>query len=222
MPKRRLFDQYKRRALPVVTVLILLGTIVVMGLGFALMLLFGPLAAAPVVVGMLWLMIEYGLLFGNQGLRRSVAAKLRGYGRRVDTGDDRFVGLAWPCHFDSIDRRMAETDDDVGFLRITPAGIEFWGDGVEFTVPADDIADVRLRRHSDAFAFWPRVEVDIRSGDPMETVVFDSRNLARHGQCRRDNRRLYRELRSLVRTDVEQVRLEALLTEAEAERLLDA
>ncbi len=215
----RVFDDYKRKVMPAMVGVAVLGLPLAMALSAWLIPLLGPVAPGLAVVAYFWWFFERGILFGNQRLRQRVAGKLLGFGRRVEQAGDRFVGLAWPCHFETAERRLVETDDDVGFLRVTPAGIEFFGDGIEFTVAADQIAAVRLKRHGQAMAFWNRVEVDIRDGEPMETVVFDSRDKPGHTACRRDNQRLYRELRALVGPDVEQVRLEARALEEEFERL---
>lgn len=219
---RRLFDQYKRTAVWGVSMTIGVGVVLILSLAAALGAALGPLASIAALAGGIWLMVEYAVLYGNQGLRRRVAEKLRGYGRHVDTGDDRFVGLAYPCHFDTAGRRLVETDDDVGFLRLGPDGFSFLGDGVEFEVPADDIADVRLVQHLQALAVWQRVEVDIRSGEPMETIVLDSRDHARHGACRADNRRLYQALRAMIRPDLEEIRLAARLEAESLEQRIDA
>ncbi|MCC7495543.1 MAG: hypothetical protein IT204_24550 [Fimbriimonadaceae bacterium] len=178
-----------------------------------------PGAAAGFVAGYVWGSLEFGVLAGNRRLRQAVVAKLQGYGRAVETGDDRFVGLAYPAFFQT-NRRQVETDDDVGFLTVDAEGLTFLGDGIEFRIPAVQIAAVRVRRDPHSFFLSRRVEVTTRDGEPQEVVLFDSRDRWPHSACNLDNQRLYREIQRLIRPASEQPRL--VTAEREADAVLDA
>ncbi|MBI5831331.1 MAG: hypothetical protein HZB16_03355 [Armatimonadetes bacterium] len=141
--------------------------------------------------------LQFGILAGNRALRNAVAERLASFGHAVETGHDRFVGLAYPCYF-GHERRAVETDDDVGFLTVDARGLVFLGDGLDFVVPAEQIADVRLVRDANTFFLSNRVEVETRDGEPQDTIVFDSRDHAAHSACNRDNRRLASEIRAIM------------------------
>lgn len=192
----RVFPLYKRRCVPLVAALSILATWASAGLGLLAYLALGPIVGVAVGVAALAMAFDRLMLTGNGWLRRRLARRLRALGEPAETGRDRFVGLAHPCHLDSYDRRMIETDDDVGFLTIAWDGIHFHGDGLEFVIPRGDILDVRLVRSF--HAPWARVEVSIAGGEPFDALIFDSREHNSHRACRRDTRRLYHELLALL------------------------
>ncbi len=216
----RVFEEYQRRIVSYQLKSTLAGCLLVVPVAAAVTALFGPAAGGPtaLLAWLLWL-FERGILAGNQELRGAVAAKLRALGHRVDTGADRFVGLAWPCYYGTA-RRQVETDDDVGFLTVDRDGLTYLGDGIDFHIAADNILAVRVRRHAATLFLSNRVEVDTADGEPQETVVFDSRNRVWHSGCNRDNLALFRQVLAVMRPHVAAARLQAV--EAERTRLLDA
>jgi len=216
----RVFADYQRRVVGHQTRCSLLGMLYVLPVTAAAVALCGPSAAPPAaLLAMLFWTFERGILAGNEQLRAEVAAKLRAVGHRVETGRDRFVGLAWPCYYGTA-RRQVETDDDVGFLTVAGDGLTYLGDGIEFHIPADNIRSVRLRRHAATLFLSNRVEVETVDGEPQETVVFDSRNRVWHSGCNRDNLALCRQIQAVMRPAEAAARLQAV--EAERSRLLDA
>lgn len=196
-PTNRVFPRYLKRFPPLVALAAVGLTFGAMAVGGALTALLGPIIGIAGAVFVGWLMWERAILIGNGWLRREVAQRLRQFGERVDTGRDRFVGLAHPCYLDDS-RRLVETDDDVGFLTVRPDGFTYRGDGLSFDVPASNIDNVRMVRHGDAMAYWKRIEVTLRDGEPFDCLIFDSRNKAAHNACRADNLRLFQELHRLM------------------------
>ncbi len=195
----RPFEIYRRRALRIVGAESLVGavlaTLAMVPLGWLLPA--GLLMPAWLVLFALW-QLEVGLLAGNRRLRHDVAERLRGFGHLVDTGADRFVGLAYPCYF-GHERRLVESDDDVGFLSVEPAGLVYCGDGDEFTIAADNIASVRLLRDPGTLFLLNRVVVETRDGEPHDRLIFDSRHHRLHSVCNRDNLRLAAAIRAIMR-----------------------
>ncbi|MBI2298677.1 MAG: hypothetical protein HYU66_06955 [Armatimonadetes bacterium] len=192
----RVFVAYKKRFLPLVG---LLSAVVAAG-GMLLFLFLarqvGLLPGLLAFFAVLAASIDRLLLLGNGWLRRRVEAKLKSLGELPQHHAGRFVGLAHPCYLDHLSRRMAETDDDIGFLTIGPAGLQYRGDAISFNIAADQVEDVRLVRSP--HAPWERVEVRIRDGEPFDAVIFDSRNAGSHRACRRDSRKLYQQLRAMA------------------------
>lgn len=197
----RMFPTYRRWVMPALALaaglLTLVTGLVLLGVGRML-----GLALLPAVMVVL---ADRLVLCGNGWLRRRVAERLRQLGEQVDTGRDRFVGLAHPCHLQTWSRRVIETDDDVGFLEVTPEGLTYHGDGLEFSVAREQF--VGVRRVQSWFAPWRRVELEIADGEPFDTVIFDSRQFASHAQCRVDNQRLYESLATLCERPPQRARL---------------
>jgi hypothetical protein len=204
----RVFDRYKWRF---VFTAAAIASVFTVATGLLFLVIFGAWGL-PLFLLPLALAFDRLVMFGNDWLRRGVAERLASVGEPVNAQRDRFVGLAYPCHLGTWRRRRIETDDDVGFLRITEGGLSYHGDALAFEIEAHNIADVRLVRHW-PFAPWHRVEVVLADGEPFDTIVFDSRQFASHGRCRRDNTNLYDSLRALLRP------ARARLTEAAVERL---
>jgi hypothetical protein len=188
----RAFSAYKRRYLPVVFCATAFGT----WFAAAVALLSGPVLAVPVFIALELLLIDRLLMVGNGWLRERVAERLGRFGERVNPVVDRFVGLAHPCHLKNSSRRVVETDDDVGYLRVDSEGLHYLGDAVSFDIPPGAIAEVRLSRSF--YAPWNRVEVTTTEGEPFDSVIFDSRHYSSHTRCREDNAALYRLLRDLT------------------------
>jgi len=199
------FGQYQRRYVWPLAGLALVCSAAV---GFGLLALFGPLLGLALFLAFSWAALDRLLLVGNGWLRRGVAQRLDEVGEPVET-EDLFVGLAHPCHFGTLRRRLIETDDDVGFLRLSPLGLYYHGDAVAFEVPAEAITEVRLVYGWGHLVPWARVEVVIEGGEPYDSVVFDSRRFTSHALCRQDNRRLYQRLRELMTAADRRARLGA-------------
>ncbi|HAZ62572.1 MAG TPA: hypothetical protein DCZ72_03030 [Armatimonadetes bacterium] len=213
---RRVFDDYKRIAplrIGCQTMVAWWLLAVCAALGWQLL---GPLG--PILALVLWIawVRDRAVLIGNRDLRREVAAKLTGLGHLVETGHDEFVGLAYPCFFEHS-RRLVETDDDVGFLSIDPQGLVFVGDGDEFAIPAADITDVYVTRDSASAGLSARIYVEIASGEPQETVVFDSRGHDSHLACNRANHTIAQRIRAIMAPHQHTIRLRAALGDREAE-----
>lgn len=213
---RRVFDDYKRTApLRIVLQAVVAWWLmaVVAAVGWQLL---GPLG--PILALVLWIawIRDRAVLIGNRDLRGEVAAKLTSLGHLVETGHDEFVGLAYPCFFEHS-RRLVETDDDVGFLSIEPQGLVFLGDGDEFAIPAEDITDVYVTRDSASAGLSTRVYVEIASGEPQETVVFDSRGHDSHLACNRANHALAARIRAITAPHHHTLRLREAARDREME-----
>jgi len=190
--KERTFRNYKRIFLPVVCLLVTLGS--------ALITLAGHLLGGW--AGVLWALVGYALLIdrllllGNGWLRRRLAQKLESLGEWHPSIPGRFVGLAHPSLTHSFWRRLTDTDDDVGFLNVSWNGIQYRGDAMSFDIPAHRIESVRLTKT--VYAPWSRLEIRIAGGEPFDSIIFDSRQYGSHHACRADTRELYQKLQGLI------------------------
>lgn len=205
LARERVFEQYKRRYIPIVT----LGSVALVLTTHLLILLLEPvvgtIGALAVAAGFLGLVLDRLLLAGNRWLRKRLAQRLERLGESLGPGRPRFVGLAHPCYLGHVGRRLGESDDDVGFLTITRDGLHYHGDSLEFVIAADAIVDVRLV--GSLQAPWRRVQLSISDGEPFDQLILDSRDHGSHWLCRHDNHELVKELRSLMTRPRERVRL---------------
>jgi hypothetical protein len=186
----------------------LVGFFAMITLALPFLILLGPGAAAvgSVLAGItggimgLWAGLDRFGLLGNHRLRRSVEQKLESLAELPfdpRNRNVRFVGLSHPCREGLL---RWETDDDVGFLEVSPEGLRYRGDALSFDVPAEDLVAVEL---VPVGGFMPRslkrVRVTLRDGEPFDEINFDSRNSDRYFTAQRDTYALYHKLRALVR-----------------------
>lgn len=195
MARRRVFQSYQRRFVPVAALITLVTTWLVTSAAVAQ----GGLAGLVLFAAFLWLVCDRLVLFGNRWLRRTVRGKVEALGELRASERAWFVGLAHPCHQATLRRRLIETDDDVGFLTIDWSGLHYRGDALHFDLPASDIVAVRMV-HS-AFAPWGRVELTTRAGEPFDALILSSRDFGSHAACRLETRRLYERLKGLCLLD---------------------
>lgn len=188
---KRVFKQYTRRFAPMVGAIVVVMTVVANLLAYQL----GGLASLALLLGYLYFLFDRMVLFGNGWLRNAVERKLRSLGELIRPEQYRFVGLAHPCHVGTAKRRLIETDDDVGFLRVDWTGIHYRGDSMSFDIPAERVLEVNRVRG--LYAPWARIEVVIDGGEPFDRIILDSRNHGSHAACRRDNAQLFKDLRAL-------------------------
>ncbi|MCC7491265.1 MAG: hypothetical protein IT204_02910 [Fimbriimonadaceae bacterium] len=188
----RAFCEYKARFMPLVGALVFAGTLVTALASMALPGVFG----LALIAAYLALVFDRLILFGNGWLRRRVAAKLQALGEIGDDSQLTFVGLAHPVYAGQVPRRLVETDDDVGFLRVTSQGLTYRGDALSFEIPAGELTAVRWVRS--IYAPWRRIELQTRDGEPFDSLILDCRNHGSHAACRAANRRLYQQLRHLL------------------------
>lgn len=141
----------------------------------------GPLAAGGIglLVGLVaagaaldWLSLGWF----NRRLRRQLVARLRRLGELDFPLDDPsvyFVGLAHPA---KVTWRRWETDDEVGFLRLTFTGLEFRGDRLHFDVGFEAIED--LTQEPVGFglpARFQRIRVRFVAGEPFDELLLCAR-----------------------------------------------
>lgn len=198
------------------------GFMAAVTLALPFLVLVGPGAAAlgGALVGTLggimgiWVGLDHFGLLGNQRLRRRVEEKLESLAELPFDPRDRnvrFVGLSHPCREKLL---RWETDDDVGFLQITPDGLRYRGDSLSFDIPVEELVAVELVPVGGMMPrSLKRVRITLRHGEPFDAINFDSRQFPRYFLCQRDTHSLFHQLRALVR----QVRREASILAEEME-----
>ena len=213
--QERIFRLYKRRFLPLVTGLTIIGTWIILAVSDRLGGSFGPLEGL-MTLGLLvtgfYVLVDRLGLFGNGWLKKRVQGKLEALGELpegVDSPQVRFVGLALPVREGWF---RAESDVDVGFLEITAEGLRYRGDALSFDVPAEDLEEVTLIYRLPAFK---RVLLHFRGHEPFDSICLDSRDSNRFFAAKRDNTALYRALQTLIRSQPPRERLPAPVEEAE-------
>ena len=211
----RIFRLYKRRFLPFVTGLTIIGAWIILAVSDVLGGSFGPLEglmSLSLVVAGFYVLVDRLGLFGNGWLRKRVQEKLEALGElpyEVESPRIRFVGLAHPVREGWL---RAESDDDVGFLEITDDGLCYRGDALSFDVPAEDLEEVTLVYRLPAFK---RVLLRFRNHEPFDSICLDSRDHNRFFAAKRDNTGLYRALQTLIRSHPPRERLGAPVEEPE-------
>lgn len=192
---RSVFARYQRRE----------GLAVGVGVGVSLGCIFGIAAGLAVLGGPLWgllgaavslagagWMANAGALFGNEVLEARLRESLT-----LPEGALEFVGI---CRGDqnSLGAKLfpprIETDENVGFLRLTADRLELFLEGQTLVIPRTDLRDVRTEPVVEApFLSWIRLE--LYEGDRLCSFLLMSRQAQRLRDLGQVNRRLYDRLR---------------------------
>jgi len=151
------------------------------------------------LVGVRWL-DAVTLQISNRGLKSRLVRKLETIGDLPFNPQDwnvRFVGLAHPVR---IRLARLETDDDVGFLQVTPQGICYRGDVLTFDVPMEDVLEVRLRPLGYGYGMFGMrcIEIRFRNEEPFRSLLLVSREGERLSEANRDTIALYHRLRAYL------------------------
>ncbi|NUP98252.1 MAG: hypothetical protein HUU35_00205 [Armatimonadetes bacterium] len=132
----------------------------------------------------------------NRRVRRQLAQKLRRLGELSFDLDDPnvyFVGLAHPA---KVSWLRWETDDEVGFLRLTFDGLEFLGDRLRFQVPFDRLTAVELEPIGYGLPQrFKRIRVTFAGGEPFEELLLCGREGDRLTTGNDETRTLHEALR---------------------------
>lgn len=142
----------------------------------------------------------------NRRLRRQLEAKLHDLGElefRTDDATVYFVGLAHP----SRDTRLrAETDDDIGFLRLDFDRLVYRGDRLTFEIDLAELESVDLVPVGAGLpAAVKRLRLRFRHGEPFDELLIASREGDRLSRASRVTQVLHEALlnridRAAVRT----------------------
>lgn len=213
-----------RRALLVAIALpaaaVILGVVVAWLLGGGTPGLVAKLGGAAVAVGLLYA-VQDGLFLGsyNRRLRAALEAKLRALGEldfRLDDPAVYFVGLAHPSR---AVRRRAETDDDIGFLRLDYDRLVFRGDRLHFEVDLADVESLELVPVGHGLpSSIKRLRLRFRHGEPFEEVELCSREGDRLSRANRVTRTLAEGLEHRLKRAASRPAAERLGARAEVER----
>lgn len=193
MPESTPFEAFRRTMLPLVLVVALVG------LGAVVVVLapvLKPLGALGHVIFLLLLtvMADWLAPVGSGWLRRATRRHVAQRWPEFALGRAEFVGLALASKRHSA-ARLAETDDDAGFLLLEPGRLTYRG-GLALDLPVAQIAEVVPQSFLMAFGLCGRIRLVLAPGAGEEWLAIDSRRRPSMLLKQLDNRRLLLRLRA--------------------------
>jgi hypothetical protein len=146
-----------------------------------------------VVVATAWF-LPLGL--GNPYVRRLV---FRAVPAARDRSDGFIVQISGTPRIRSGVLAAFEDADDIGYLRVTEAGVHFEGDSVQLILPAANIKEVRLRNIGlrGLFLYGPPIQLTVSGLPQLQSIEIAERSSLMLPGSRRNTRELYAQFHSL-------------------------
>lgn len=193
MPESTPFEIFRRTMLPVILVVALLG---IGAVAFVLVPVLRPLGALGDVLFLLLMaaLADWLAPAGSGWLRRATRRHVAHRWPDFPLGRAAFVGLALASRRHSA-ARLAETDDDAGFLLLEPGRLNYRG-GMALDLPVAQIAEVVPQAYLMSLGLCGRIRLNLAPGAAEEWLAIDSRSRPSMLLKQLDNRRLLLRLRA--------------------------